>query len=332
MTTPAPNKKKKKLITIILIVALSLLGLAAILVILVMTWPNKIASLQQPFSVDTSLSYDDAMKRVADISARDATQVNPANCASFALTHGKKVKKSVVMLHGITACPNQFSGLAKTFYDAGYNVYVPRTPYHGTGNDDKLTNVTVDDLRNYVTESVNIAAALGDDTGIVGISGGADLATWAVQRSDVLTSALFLSPFYAPSLEQSPRWQFNPLVTLYGNRLLPDAKHGQFWLRTLAAYLLFTKNYDPQLKAPQLKHVAVATSALDRDIDLEKAHRLPRELAAANGSSFREYQISKAPGVTHDNVGPNADGMAEYGQRLWDAYLALYENRPAKQY
>lgn len=82
---------------------------------------------------------------------------------------------------------------------------MPRTPHHGTGNDAGLTNVTTNDLRSYVTESVTIAAALGDETGIVGISGGADLATWALQRSDVLSRGLLLSPFYAPSAEQAPR-------------------------------------------------------------------------------------------------------------------------------
>ena len=71
------------------------------------------------------------------------------------------------------------------------------------------------------SRSLDLATGLGDEVGVVGISGGAAPATWLTVHRPV-ARLLALSPFYAPSAEQSPAWQVKPVIVLYGYRLLPD--------------------------------------------------------------------------------------------------------------
>jgi esterase/lipase len=53
------------------------------------------------------------------------------------MTHGKKVERAVVLVHGYTNCPNEFVGLRTRLYDMGYNVLVAPLPHQGLG--DKVT-------------------------------------------------------------------------------------------------------------------------------------------------------------------------------------------------
>jgi carboxylesterase len=78
------------------------------------------------------VSFTEAQTRVAQTVARDeADSAVTAGCRKRALVHPGRAAKAMLMLHGCSECPAQFSSLAERYYDQGYNVFVPRAPRHG---------------------------------------------------------------------------------------------------------------------------------------------------------------------------------------------------------
>lgn len=282
----------------------------------------------------TKYSYEESIKQFEVQKKRDlALQDFEEGCESQLLTHDKKVARTVVMFHGVTACPKQYSMLAKTFFDAGYNVYVPLAPTHGTtGNPEATASVTTEQLTNYVADSYSLATGLGDNVGFVGISGGAVLATWGAQYIDDVSRLLVLSPFYNVSEQAAPRWQLPLLLSLYGMNLVPDQINQGFSTRALAKYLIVAENYRPDLGAKGLKHVAVVSSANDEQIDLNQAHTLPRTLADNNNATFQQTRLAPELGIGHETAGPYDSAVKKHQAQLSNLYLSFYENRePAKE-
>lgn len=318
---------------IYILIALSVIAALALIVFLVLYFiPHRSSNLQQAHT--EKLSYENATKRIEARKKADTSMANfEPGCESQSYIHDKKVARSVVMFHGITACPTQYSQLAKTFYDAGYNVYAPLAPQHGTtGNPEATSDITLAELTAYVNDSYSIATGLGDSVGFVGISGGADLATWGAQYIDGVSTLLVLSPFYEIAPGASPRWQKPLLLTLYGMNLAPDRIAQGFSVRALAKYLTLVENYRDDLTAPHLKHVAIVTSENDTQIDLNEAHRIPHELAQHSKASFRQTRLAADMGIGHDILNPNNAAVKKHQAQLNDLYLSFYENRePAKE-
>ena len=323
----------KKVIMYIVWGIVGVLALACVAFCAVYFWPNRSSALTTPLNIK-KMSYADATKQIAAEQKSDAARANFAsNCATRVFSHGKKTTKAVVMYHGITACPQQYDTIAKYFYNAGYNVYVPLAPLHGTTKNPRaISGMTTTILADYMKSSLGIATGLGDEVGAVGISGGADLVTWASQHSDVLSRALLLSPFYAPAASKAPSWQLPLLITLYGNNILPDQTQQNFSVRALAKYLMLDRNYNKDLRTPSLKHLAIITSEGDEDIDLNLAHTRAETIASANNLSFQQTRLSAQLGTKHDIASPDGAGVASNQAQLNDLYLSFYEGRqPAKE-
>lgn len=326
------TQKTRRIISTTLIVLATTLGLAFIAFLILYFMPHRSSNLQQ--AETKKLSYEAATKEAKKVSSTDKKLADfDKGCESKLYTHGKKVARSVVMFHGVTACPKQYDEIAKTFYDAGYNVYVPLAPQHGTTNNPEATaDLTLAELTSYVGDSYSIAAGLGDSVGFIGQSGGGDIATWGAQYIDGVSRLLVISPFYEISHEASPRWQKPLLLSLYGMNLAPDRIVQDFSARSLAKYLILVENYREDLTAKNLDHVAVVTSALDTQIDLDVAHHIPQTLAKNSKASFQQTRLAPELGIGHDALSPTADGIKKHQAQLSDLYLSFYENRePAKE-
>lgn len=89
----------------------------------------------------------------------------------------KKTTKAVLMIHGISACPQQFADLGDTFFKAGYNVYIPRVPSHGLTDNKRHGEITIPAMAQFMNSSTSIVSGLGEEAGVVGLSGGANMAT-----------------------------------------------------------------------------------------------------------------------------------------------------------
>jgi carboxylesterase len=239
------------------------------------------------------------------------------------------------MLHGVTACPNQFDGLAKVFYDAGYNVYVPLAPHHGQVDKKEHGKVTAQELVDYVNSSMTLGTGLGEELGVVGLSGGGMLATWASEYRPEVSRALLLSPFYEPAAEQAPKWQLPFLSVLYGYRILPDRfiepanpDEAAFSYSALANYFILTKNLKKSPDNLPLKSLAVVTSDSDDQIDLTMAKEIPQNIAAKNQQmTFLETTLPAEWDVGHDIVSLENKNVASRSQQLFNLYFNAYEGR-----
>ncbi|GAB6898975.1 hypothetical protein JCM9957A_20650 [Kineosporia succinea] len=273
------------------------------------------------------ISFVEAAAVAQNAAETDAVddQVRP-ECRSLARIHPEKTAKSVLMLHGYTSCPKDYVQLAEVFYDRGYNVYAPREPHHGLLDADQAQEVSTGSLAEYADEAMNVVAGLGEETGVIGLSGGAVLATWLAEfRTDTVAHLLALSPFYQPASSQAPAFAIKPLIVLYGFRLLPNRRVGDtnFTLSGLAQYLRVGRNLRDDPTSGKLRTVAVATSAKDPFIDREKAVEVPTRLAEANGLKVRTHEFGPETGLGHNIVNP--DALGPRSDEILGLYVDLYE-------
>jgi len=307
----------------LLITAADLLALLLLAVVALYLWPLDNDRLRP---AARQLSYADAQARIT--AAVDRQKADPTilpECRSQALLHGGATAKAVLLLHGYHDCPVQYRDLAQRFYKLGYNVYVPLAPLHGNVDPHTDADVRAQQLADYAGESMDIVAALGAETGIVGISGGGVLATYlTTTRPQQVRHLLAISPFYRPAAGQAPGVLIKPLLVLFGFHLVPDRINGNdFSFAALSQYLRLTALTRTGGRLPKLSSVAVVTSANDTFIDRGFARKLPAEIAAANHLQLGEYEIPAETGVGHDAVGP--EGLRDHENDLYARYLDLYE-------
>ena len=117
----------------------------------------------------------------------------------------RRTDKVLLFFHGFTATPEQFVPIATVFYEAGYNVLVPRLPGHGLAGDWNRHQPPPlpEDEQVYQAFGefwLQQARAFGDRVVIGGLSGGSTLATWlALKHSQQVDRALLFAPYLSNS-------------------------------------------------------------------------------------------------------------------------------------
>ncbi len=141
---------------------------------------------------------------------------------SMAMLQGSRTPTSVVILHGYTATPWPFRHIAQAYSDMGYNVWVPRAPFHGYA--DKMTEapsrLTPRLLRDYADRAIQVGAGLGEHVIVIGQSGGGTLAMRALAEHEEVAQAYAISPFMHPK-EDLPVWAMRPMARWLA--VAPDA-------------------------------------------------------------------------------------------------------------
>jgi alpha-beta hydrolase superfamily lysophospholipase len=279
--------------------------------------------------IPASLDYDDAVaaaqRHVAEDTADPA--VRPES-RTILLSHGRRTARSVLLLHGYTADPDEMAQLAERFFERGYNVYVPREPQHGLVEAASHRRVTARGLVAFADEAATITAALGDEFGVVGQSGGATLTVWLIEYRPDVRRALLLSPFFRPSRRQAAPFLIKPMTLLWGRRILPDRRTGsEMYYSAVAQYLRIAATFRARPTSPALTHLAVVTSPGDDHIDLVAARAIPQLIADVNGLRLERYEIPAELGVLHSVVRPAAIGP--HADALYTRYVSLYEGAPA---
>ncbi len=164
----------------------------------------RVANHASPGELDAYMSdpvrdYDSAIARFAQVQAREEADqaLNPV-CRSKLLTHGRKVERAIVLMHGMTNCPQQFVDFAPLFYERGYNVLIPRMSHNGLANrdTDALKYVTAEELRDCSNNMVDIARGLGEHVTYAGISMGGITAAWAAQYRTDVNKAVVIAPAF----------------------------------------------------------------------------------------------------------------------------------------
>src|SRR3990167_2778884 len=169
-----------------------LVGLVMAIAILLFRPLNTQSFISHP---QLKTNYDAVVSEISRIQKQEIPEINPL-CSTQLLTHGKRVAKVIVFLHGYTNCPQQISVLGSKFFDLGYNVYVPRQSHHGLK--DRLTPdiqfLTAEEMVKFTDEILDQAHGLGTEVILVGLSGGGTMAAWAAQNRADLDKSVIVAP------------------------------------------------------------------------------------------------------------------------------------------
>ncbi|MEU8220366.1 alpha/beta fold hydrolase [Micromonospora taraxaci] len=309
------------------IIAFVVGGLALVVAAVAGLWLWPVRRPGRRLAPAQPLDFDAAVRAAEAQVAAEATdpEVRPES-RSRLLSHGSRTDRAVLLLHGYTLAPEQYDELAQEFFDSGYNVWVPRAPQHGTVDRQAHHRVEAEELTTYAAQGWAIAAALGGEVGVVGISGGAVLATWLAQvPGAAVRRLLVLSPFYGPNPRQAPAYAVRPLILLYGRRVLRDRVTSRgYSVAAVTQYLSIARTLPRPPRRTGLRSVAVAISPLDHVVDLKAAVDVPRRIARANAVPLQVCTLPETLGVEHNTLSLGADGY-----EWWRRYVALYEGATA---
>jgi carboxylesterase len=264
-------------------------------------------------------TYEEAMARVKALQAKDGPDVREDSRTRL-WSQGKKAGHALVYYHGYTNAPPQFNRLGEDLCQRGYNVLVPRLPYHGL--QDPLTqeqaNLTAEAMAAMTQETVDIARGLGDKVTIVGLSAGGVMAAWAAQfRADV-DLAVIMGPAYG--LPFVPSWLTSVgtgVIKIVPNFFVwwdprvkekivgPPHAYPRFSTKGLAQ--TFRLGHEVRNAAakekPLAKRIQVILSDFDAAIHLPTAKQVT-EKWQAHGANVSQYVFAKDLKIWHDMIDP----------------------------
>ena len=264
-----------------------------------------------------SLSYDAAIAKVPAISPQlSAETINPIS-ETILLTHGRKTERVIALLHGYTNSPMQFRELGERFFKLGWNVVVPRMPYHGLTNrlTENLKHLTATKLADYANRVVDVAAGLGDSVTVMGLSAGGVLSGWLAHHRKEIDHAVIASPALGIA-GYDPR-VIRPLATAFTN--LPNqfiwwGEPGDMGTRMLHAYprmatrglgAILKLGLDVQRRSaterPFAKRIAMVVNENDQAVHLETALKLADNWER-NGVVVDRFRFLKEYGLDHDLI------------------------------
>lgn len=288
--------------------------------------------------------YAAAVQRIEALQARQASLALNPLCQLQFMTHGQKVEKAIVFVHGYTNCPQQFYQLGQEFYDLGYNVLIVPAPYHGLA--DRMTTehaqLTAEELAAYTDQVVDIAQGLGEHVSLAGISMGGIVTAWAATYRSDLDLAVMISPAFGfkmiPASVTAPmtnlflalpnlyQWTDSTLKAENG----PPYTYPRRSTRALAQTLRlgFAVQVQRQHGPPAARSVLVITNANDTSVDNART----AEMVAAwreSGADVVTYEFAADLQLAHDLIDPSQQTQPIVYPRLVDL-IAESPVRPAE--
>jgi carboxylesterase len=281
-------------------------------------WLSRLKTHGLGSSPDSASDYDGALERLARLQNADDERVNPV-CRSRGLLHGRKTAKAIVLIHGITNCPQQFEPLGQQFFERGYNVLLPRMPRHGYLDrmTDDLKNLRAEELRTFTDQIVDVGAGLGEQVIIAGLSAGGVLAAWAAQHRSELSKAVLIAP--AVGLGAFGGRLQLLFLNLLG--LLPNVATQRFYRFEDAApyaYLGFSSRslgetmrlgmatiYHALKHRPATRRVQLITNAADTAVSNQVARQFVIIWQARGMQRVEMYEFDRALKLHHDLIDPN---------------------------
>ena len=142
--------------------------------------------------------YQEAVVRVQAMQEKDNQDLSHDVCITKLYDHGKQTEHVIILLHGFTNCPEQFSEIGKQHFEGGSNVFIPRMPYHGLSDrlTDALVHLTVEDLAAFGDQIIDIAHGLGKKITVMGVSGSGTLVAWLAQNRTDIDFAFAIAPLF----------------------------------------------------------------------------------------------------------------------------------------
>lgn len=268
-------------------------------------------------------TYEAALARFEAELLRDPEPLNPL-CPPRILDHGARTQTVVVLLHGVSSCPQAFVDFAPLLHERGHNVLVARMPFNGheDRSTDALRNITAEALREFGDTSVDIAAGLGEEVIVLGISAGGTVAGWTAQNRPEVTRAVLVAPFFGLA-DFGPRLN---LAMMRGMLMLPNMsvwmdpvlrdRHvgmphayqrqstratGEIMRLGLATYRQATEG------APAAGEAAIVTNAADTAVD-NAVTAIVAERWEEAGMTVIAYEFPAEHGLGHELIDPLEPG------------------------
>jgi carboxylesterase len=288
---------------------LVLAGLLATIVImaLIPVGTGDIKSISNP-----AQDYADAAGRAAAIIADEEKSVCD-ECQTRFYTHGEKTDKAVVLIHGLSNSPRQFQEMGEELYETGYNVYIPLMPYHGLNSHEvsELSHITVSDLVGYADQSIDIAAGLGDEVVVAGLSGGGSVVAWIAQNREDVDRTVLIAPLIG--IKQLPGFTNNFFTNIFSrlpgmdftSASEPYREHvyrGQS-SRGVAEYMLLARGVRSQAddNPSAVKDIVIIINANDDQVNNGMTNNLAEKWQEF-GATITTYEFPQSLGLPHDVI------------------------------
>lgn len=285
---------------------------------------------------EPAADYQSALDKFAQLQLLDGDAVNTV-CRSRLLAHNAKAPRAVVLLHGITNCPEQYAELAPELYRRGYNVLVPRIPRNGLADrmTDELGRLTAGEMRAFADMVVDIAAGLGERVTVMGLSGGGVIAAWMAQFRREVDTALVLAPAIgivpSPALTVANRALMHALLRLPNLMTRRVALHDNgiphtyvgFATRGLGAMMRlgFITLDTARRHPPRARRIVVVVNENDRAISNALALALARRWKRHSPDVVDIYRFPASLGLLHDLIDPQQKGQQT--ERVYPVLLDL---------
>ncbi len=277
-----------------------------------------------PVSADEYISYpnpvvdyDEAAARFEVILAEELPIVNDLS-GSLLMTHGKPTEQVYIFIHGITNSPLQWKELGEMLHEQGNNILILRMPYHGLKSHKvgELGVLSTADLRDYADDAVDIASGLGKEITVIGISGGATVASWMGQNRPEVKKIVAISPFFG--MASLPAF-LDSFVTNLGHRM-PNIVLDTFWeqrrawvyrgetTHAPAEFMLLGRSVFEQAKISEAEADAslFLTTAVDTTADNDYVDKLI-EIWGKGKIDITFFQFDESYNIPHNSVDPTTD-------------------------
>jgi alpha-beta hydrolase superfamily lysophospholipase len=308
------------------IIGIILLALVALVIIIGLIPVSKDGLSSSP---DPATSYDDAIQRFDAILAEEKGIVNDA-ADSQLLTHGEQAERVYVLVHGWTNSPRQFQELGELLYERGNNVLIHRIPHHGLKSNSvgELKNVEIEDLSAYADETIDIAAGLGEEVHVIGLSVGGEIVSWVAQNREDVERVMVVSPMFGmghlPSFVDT--FLTNLFLRLPNINILDPSEPVRDHVyrgestRGVAEALLFGETVFTQAKSsgPAAVQIIVVTNGNDTTVDNRHTQELA-DLWENSGVVIVRYEFPASLGFPHNSIDvsePDTDTDVVYAKIL----------------
>lgn len=276
---------------------------------------------------DPVTSYEQAMIHAKAMQEEDNTDLARDVCITKLFDHGTQTEHVIVLLHGFTNCPEQFNELGKQFFNAGFNVFIPRLPYHGLSDrlTDALARLKAEDLAVFGDKIMNIARGMGKRVTVMGISGGGNLAAWLAQNRMDLDFAFPIAAFFG--LISIPSWLTKFFVRLglvapnffmwWDPRTKADNPHSIYYayprypIRAMVEIFRLATAIQTQAEktSPAAKAIVMVINDAEPSVSNADLIKLLETWKKHGKGNLGEYHFEKDLKLPHDFITPRASSL-----------------------
>lgn len=260
--------------------------------------------------------YGEAVEIAGGLIALDGPGVNPA-CRTRLYTHGGRVDRALLLLHGFTNCPQQFDALGRQFFDEGWNVLIPRYPRHGYSDrlNTSIAELRADQLVAVAGRSAQAASGLGEHVTVAGLSLGGVLAAHLAMESEKVDRAVLISPMFGLQRIPGP---LHPLLEhlayvlpnfyLWWDPKLkadlpPSHAYPRFSTHAYAALFKVASRVlsAARRRAPKARSLAVITNAAEPGLENRFTHQLVGKWRG-RGADVETFEFPASERLPHDVI------------------------------